>query len=89
MIDVSAHEVYINSERTNFTATEFRLLHFLASHPGRVFSQAQLVIRSLETALLLLTATLMCTCARFRILGEYRHLIETVRSVVYRFHQEH
>jgi two-component system phosphate regulon response regulator PhoB len=28
---------------TDVTATEFRLLHFLASHPGRVFSRDQVL----------------------------------------------
>ena len=28
---------------TEITATEFRLLHFLASHPGRVFTRDQVL----------------------------------------------
>ncbi|MGC2698280.1 MAG: response regulator transcription factor [Candidatus Angelobacter sp.] len=33
----------VRGELTDVTATEFRLLHFLASHPGRVFSRDQIL----------------------------------------------
>jgi len=33
----------VRGKLTEVTATEFRLLHFLASHPGRVYSRNQLL----------------------------------------------
>jgi DNA-binding response OmpR family regulator len=33
----------VRGQAVDVTATEFRLLHFLASHPGRVFSRDQLL----------------------------------------------
>jgi two-component system phosphate regulon response regulator PhoB len=44
-IDPSRHEVVIDETKVEFTATEFRLLHFLASHPGRIFTRDQLLSR--------------------------------------------
>ena len=43
VIDAGRHAVQIDDEPVSFTATELRLLHFLASHPGRVFTRDQLL----------------------------------------------
>ena len=37
-IDPVKHRITVEGRRLEFTPTEFRLLHFLASHPGRVFT---------------------------------------------------
>jgi two-component system phosphate regulon response regulator PhoB len=42
-IDPVRHEVRIGDEAVSFTATEFRLLYYLASRPGRVFTREQLI----------------------------------------------
>jgi DNA-binding response OmpR family regulator len=42
-IDPVAREVTRGGHRISLTAKEFDLLHFLASHPGEVFSRAQLM----------------------------------------------
>ncbi|MDQ1694466.1 MAG: hypothetical protein QOH85_2001, partial [Acidobacteriaceae bacterium] len=39
MIDASAMQLKVRGELTTTTATEFRLLDYLARHPGRVFSR--------------------------------------------------
>jgi DNA-binding response OmpR family regulator len=41
-IDVAGAEVTRRGKRLQLTATEFELLRFLASHPGRVFTRQQL-----------------------------------------------
>jgi len=42
-IDANAMELKVNGELATTTATEFRLLDFLARHPGRVFSRDHLL----------------------------------------------
>lgn len=42
-IDPVRREVTLNSEIVPLTALEFDLLHFLASHPGRVWRRAELI----------------------------------------------
>jgi two-component system, OmpR family, response regulator len=43
MIDPVRREVTLNAEAVPLTALEFDLLHFLASHPGRVWRRAELI----------------------------------------------
>jgi two-component system, OmpR family, alkaline phosphatase synthesis response regulator PhoP len=45
IIDPSAHSVTIAGRRIDLSALEFRLLHYLGSHPGMVFSRDQLLDR--------------------------------------------
>jgi two-component system phosphate regulon response regulator PhoB len=42
-LDPAAHRVTGNGEAHSFGPTEFRLLHFLMTHPNRVYSRAQLL----------------------------------------------
>ncbi|HTP60800.1 MAG TPA: phosphate regulon transcriptional regulator PhoB [Burkholderiales bacterium] len=42
-IDPLAHRVTGNGEPLSFGPTEFRLLHYLMTHPNRVYSRAQLL----------------------------------------------
>ncbi len=42
-LDPLAHRVTGNGEALNFGPTEFRLLHYLMTHPNRVYSRAQLL----------------------------------------------
>lgn len=43
IIDSVRREVMVNNETIALTALEFELLHFLASHPGRVWRRAELI----------------------------------------------
>ena len=43
IIDANAMELNVRGELTTTTATEFRLLDYLARHPGRVFSRDHLL----------------------------------------------
>lgn len=43
IVDGAGRSVEIHGERMELTAKEFDLLHFLASHPGQVFTREQLM----------------------------------------------
>ncbi len=43
IIDANAMQLKVRGELTTTTATEFRLLDYLARHPGRVFSRDHLL----------------------------------------------
>jgi two-component system phosphate regulon response regulator PhoB len=42
-IDTTSHEVTLRGEPVTLTATEYKLLEFFFSSPGRVFSREQLL----------------------------------------------
>ena len=69
-----------------FTATEFKLLHHLALHPGRVFTRGQLleIARGDDAAAFERSVDAHIRTVRKK-LGDKRDLIETVRSIGYRF----
>lgn len=85
-IDPSRHEVRVEGEFVTFTATEFRLLHQLATHPGRVFTREQLVPRVIGDGAVVIDRNIDVHVRAVRKkLGEHRDLLETVRGVGYRF----
>jgi two-component system phosphate regulon response regulator PhoB len=43
VIDTAAMRLTVRNEPATTTATEFRLIEFLASHPGRVFTRKSLL----------------------------------------------
>lgn len=86
VIDASKHQIYNGSERLSFTATEFRLLHFLASHPGRVFTRDQLMSRVIGQDTNVVDRNIDVHIRSIRKkLGESQYMIETIRGVGYRF----
>src|SRR5690606_14990483 len=86
VIDAGRHEVLVDGSRLDPTATEMRLLHFLASHPGRVFPRDHLRSRVSGGAAVLLDRNIAVHVGALRKkLGPYRSMIETVRGVGYRF----
>ncbi|TAK82595.1 MAG: phosphate regulon transcriptional regulatory protein PhoB [Betaproteobacteria bacterium] len=42
-LDPATHRVSAGAERISLSPAEFKLLHFLLTHPGRVYSRAQLL----------------------------------------------
>lgn len=85
-IDAGRHEVRVGGEPVELTATEFRLLHFLASHPGRVFSREQIINHAIgQTAVVIDRNIDVHVRAVRKKIGELRELIQTVRGVGYRF----
>ncbi len=86
VVDSSRHEALLDGEPVSLTATEFRLLHFLASHPGRVFTRDQLLRRVLGEQVVLVDRNIDVHVRSIRQkLGRHRTLVETVRGVGYRF----
>ena len=86
IIDIARHEVRVDGELETFTATEMRLLHFLASHPGRVFTRDHILTRVIgENAVVIDRNVDVHIGAIRRKLGSRRDLLETVRGVGYRF----
>ncbi|MFQ5702742.1 MAG: response regulator [Gemmatimonadales bacterium] len=86
VIDISRHEIVIAGTPVDFTPTETRLLHFLASHPGRVFTRDQLLSRVIGDGAYVIDRNIDVHVRSVRSkLGEHRDLIQTVRGVGYRF----
>jgi two-component system phosphate regulon response regulator PhoB len=85
-IDLGGHEVSFRGQRILLTATEFRILEFLATRPGRVFSRDEIIDAALgnETAVFDRTVDVHITAIR-RKLGTGAEYIETVRGFGYKF----
>lgn len=45
VVDINRREDLVSGKRVDFTPRELRLLHLVASHPGRVFTRDQLLSR--------------------------------------------
>lgn len=86
VIDPARHEARAGDRRLELTATEFRLLHHLASHPGRVFTRQQLIDRIHDDASIVVDRVIDVHIRALRKkLKETRDCIETIRGVGYRF----
>lgn len=89
VVDSVKHEVRVDGERVRFTATEFRLLHFLATHPGRAFTRDELLSRVIGEHATVTDRNIDVHIRMIRQkLGSHRELVETVRGVGYRFQEE-
>ncbi len=88
IIDPVRHEVRAAEKLVPLTATEFRLLHVLATHPGRVFTRDQLVPRVIGDSAVVIDRNIdvHVRAVRKKLGDSCRHLIETVRGVGYRFY---
>jgi two-component system phosphate regulon response regulator PhoB len=85
-IDPARHEVVCDGVKLELTATEFRLLYFLASNPGRVFSRQRLVKEAIGEDVYILDRNIDVHVRAIRKkLGEGKDYILTVRGVGYRF----
>jgi two-component system phosphate regulon response regulator PhoB len=86
VIDPQRHDVKIDGQSVILTATEFRLLHFLAAHPGRVFTRDHLLTRVIGEDAIVIDRNIDVHVRSIRKkLGAHRDLIETIRGVGYRF----
>ncbi len=86
VIDRGRHEVRIEDDPIDLTATEFRLLNLLATRPGRVFTRQQ-IIEAIHGGLAAVTdrSVDVQMVALRRKLGDHGSNLETVRGVGYRF----
>jgi len=87
-IDSEQHRVLIEGENVDFSPTEFRLLHFLLSHPDRVFARDQLLDNVWGDQVYVEDRTVDVHIRRLRKVLEPHECddyINTVRGVGYRF----
>lgn len=86
VIDPVRHRVLIGEEVAPLTLTEFKLLHFLASHAGVAYGRYDLLDRIGDGESVVTDRTIDVHVRNLRKkLGRYESLVETVRGVGYRF----
>lgn len=86
VIDPRRHEVVVDGVSVSFTATEFKLIHFLAHHPGWVFTRDHLLSKVVGQENFIVDRNIDVHIQAVRKkLGPHRDLIETIRGIGYRF----
>ncbi len=86
VIDPVRHKVTIADEAAALTLTEFKLLHFLALHPGIAYSRYDILERIVGGDSVVTDRTIDVHVRNLRAkITPYGGLIETVRGVGYRF----
>src|SRR5271166_4491603 len=89
LIDASAMQLKVRGELTTTTATEFRLLDYLARHPGRVFSRDHLLDAVWGDARFVTPRSVDVYVRRIRekieVDAENPRYLKTVRGAGYRF----
>jgi two-component system phosphate regulon response regulator PhoB len=87
-IDLGRCDASYNEKNLELTATEFRLLHLLALHPGRVYSRSELIdgVLGKEVAVIDRTIDVHITGLRKKM-ADCGDWIETVRGFGYRFRE--
>ena len=87
-LDPAAHRVSAGSGKLNLWATEFRLLHFLMTHPDRVYSRGQLLDEVWGDHVFVEDRTVDVHIRRLRQALQpsgHQQMIETVRGAGYCF----
>jgi DNA-binding response OmpR family regulator len=85
-IDLGSHKIHLDGELLDLTATEFKILHLLASHPGRIFSRSQILSDSRGALAAAYDRSVDAHVRTIRKkMGKHRDMIETVRAIGYRF----
>ncbi|MFT7130372.1 MAG: phosphate regulon transcriptional regulator PhoB [Gammaproteobacteria bacterium] len=85
-IDISKHKVILEDNEIKMTATEFRLLSYLMSQSGRVFSREQLLNQAFGNDVVVVDRNIDVHIRAIRKkTGENNNYIETIRGVGYRF----
>jgi two-component system phosphate regulon response regulator PhoB len=88
VVDPARHQVHLGEHAVDLTATEFRLLHFLARRPGWVFTRTQIIeaVRGDNYSVTERAVDVQIVGLR-RKLAQYGECIETVRGVGYRMQE--
>jgi two-component system phosphate regulon response regulator PhoB len=86
LIDPDRFQAWAGENLMDLTVTEFRVLHLLARHPGRVFSRAKIIsmVKGEDYPATDRSVDVQIDAIRKKI-GEFGHLIQTVRGMGYRF----
>ena len=89
VIDHRRHEVRLKNKKVAFTAIEFKLLYFLASQPGIVFTREILLNKVSPDDTFIIDRNIDVHILSIRKkLDKHRDLIETIHRVGYRFREE-
>ena len=90
VLNPEEHTVTIDGERIILTYKEYELLHLFLSQPGIAFTREQLLASVWNTEYVGETRTVDMHIRTLRQkLGNYGHIIETVRNVGYRLENKH
>jgi two-component system phosphate regulon response regulator PhoB len=87
-LDPGTRKVRVGDQRVELSPSEFRLLHFLMTHPGRVYSRAQLLDQVWGDHVFIEERTVDVHIRRLRKALEptgHDRLIDTVRGAGYGF----
>jgi two-component system alkaline phosphatase synthesis response regulator PhoP len=88
-IDPASHEVCCGDRKINLTATEYKLLQFVALHPGFVYSRNAIIDGALGRDVTVLERTVdVHIMSLRRKLGKCGKWIETIRGFGYKFREE-
>ena len=89
VIDLEKHSVTVDGQLVKLTATEFKLLYQLASHPGRAYTREQLLNRVVGDGVVVVDRNIDVHIRAVRKkIGSYADHIQTVRGVGYRFAEQ-
>ena len=89
VIDYRRHEVRLKNKKVTFTAIEFKLLYFLASQRGIVFTREQLLNKVSPDDTFIIDRNIDVHILSIRKkLEKHRDLIETIYRVGYRFRED-
>jgi len=84
-IDTVRHEVLVEGNPITLTSTEFRILLFLATHPGWVYTRDQIINAIHEEQVAVTDRTVDVQIVGLRKKLGKQEYIETVRGIGYRF----
>jgi len=86
VINPMRYEVILKGRPVELTVTEFKILHFLARHPGWVFTRGQIVDATKGADYPVTDRAVDVQIVNVRKkLGRYSSYVETVRGIGYRF----
>ncbi len=86
VIDPGKYEVRVDDKIVVLTATEFKLLHYLAERPGQVFTRDQLINAAVNEDAFVSDRNIDVHVRAIRKkLDKHHDLIETIRGIGYRF----
>jgi DNA-binding response OmpR family regulator len=88
VIDKENYTVTLDGQKLSLTFSEFRLLELLASRPGKVFSRNQIIENGFGNDYYVTDRSVDVKIVGLRRkLGRFENMIETIRSVGYKFNE--
>lgn len=88
IINKETYSVYLDNQKIKLTYAEFKLLELLAERPGKVFSRNQIIEHDYGQDYYVTERSVDVKIVGLRKkLGKYENMIETIRSVGYKFNE--